>query len=563
MANNYGVANTTFKPFSFEEMLKPALMATEAHNQLEEQISNLEIIAGELEHKITNNPKDKALKELYNKYKTELRNASDALAANGLNSDSRKVFNKLKSQYSANFSGIEEAYKALVAHKDYLNKLAITHPEIIIEGAGDSLSDFMNGNSPQLKSVNLEDIETTVAKLAKAEAVRNVRFGDWTKDARGKLLTQINKIGLNSEELNQALVDYVEGNTNNPYAALVGNIYEQGINMGVDLKDSKNLERVVDSVLRGLQTGFSYSEDRKSIQNPGYGKTPAKKTPPIDPRSLNNHDASFLLGLDGNISPEYLNLMKKINSNSDFFGNNGENPMRIYENYRDEVSSHGGDFLLWFANSGLDFLNNDPEGSGFVTGDKIPPVSPKEDTAKKYGNVQILTEDEYNMLKTLGYTSDSRPEDFANYEEKLNDLVVATSPSRVGLDDYDNYTKHMQSAISNWVEAESAEKYMFKYSNGRKGEPLDGEDYTDAKILDVSYSIVEPEMIIAKTDKGTILINPYALSDEIGNDVTRAVNAIKTDGSKENKQKVQEITTYILRQRMRDFHDTGTGIKDE
>jgi hypothetical protein len=35
MANNYGVANTTFKPFSFEEMLKPALMATKSLEEIE------------------------------------------------------------------------------------------------------------------------------------------------------------------------------------------------------------------------------------------------------------------------------------------------------------------------------------------------------------------------------------------------------------------------------------------------------------------------------------------------------------------------------------------------
>lgn len=35
MANNYGVANTVFKPFSFEEMLRPALMATKSLEELE------------------------------------------------------------------------------------------------------------------------------------------------------------------------------------------------------------------------------------------------------------------------------------------------------------------------------------------------------------------------------------------------------------------------------------------------------------------------------------------------------------------------------------------------
>ena len=51
MANIYGRSTATFNPYSFEEMLKPALMATEAHNKLEEDYSTLETLTADLEAK--------------------------------------------------------------------------------------------------------------------------------------------------------------------------------------------------------------------------------------------------------------------------------------------------------------------------------------------------------------------------------------------------------------------------------------------------------------------------------------------------------------------------------
>ena len=41
MAKNYLVINSQFKPFSYAEMLQPLAQATEAHQSLEDQYSDL------------------------------------------------------------------------------------------------------------------------------------------------------------------------------------------------------------------------------------------------------------------------------------------------------------------------------------------------------------------------------------------------------------------------------------------------------------------------------------------------------------------------------------------
>ena len=42
---------------------------------------------------------------------------------------------------------INEAYKAYQTDQEYINKMAIEHPEILIEGAGRSVSDYIGGKT--------------------------------------------------------------------------------------------------------------------------------------------------------------------------------------------------------------------------------------------------------------------------------------------------------------------------------------------------------------------------------------------------------------------------------
>lgn len=546
MANVYGALKTNFKPFTFEEMLKPALMATEAHNELAENISNLEVIVGDLEHKITQNPKDKKLRELHDKYTTELQNASNLLLKNGLTPEIRNTFNTLKKQYSTQFGGVEEAYKALVSQNEYLRKLAATNPEIIVEGAGDSLSDFMGGNTPELRSVNLEKITSDIAAAAKAESLRNVRFGKWERDANGRLLTQVNKIGLTTEEFNTALLDYLEGR-DTPYANIVGSIYESGINMGSSLQEDGNIKRVHDAVMRGLQRGFAYSEDRKSQTNPGWGRgTSGPKTPPppkdIDYSELNNHDFGNLIdSTTGKLKREYVNLLARINSG--IYSYNGKNPLAIYE----EIQADPGSMLPHSISAGTWMYNASPTAT-FYKEKGIPTLSKKE----------------YEMLQELGYTSSSTSEDFSDYEANIDSIIKRSSPSRVELDNYTQTDIHVQNSIDSWVDSGTSESKMFEHNSGKKGVGLKrrkAKNFRDAKIEDITYSATTPDVILVKTDKGSFYMSPEGISQEAWNLVHEAKTSIGADGSNKNRNKVQELTTYMLREHLRSFQDTGTGIK--
>ena len=70
MANYFLTKTAQFKPFSYQEMLAPIKSYQDAYNALETEMSNLDIMAGDVASKLTQNPKDAKLIETYNRFQT-------------------------------------------------------------------------------------------------------------------------------------------------------------------------------------------------------------------------------------------------------------------------------------------------------------------------------------------------------------------------------------------------------------------------------------------------------------------------------------------------------------
>ena len=96
MANTYITTNTRFKPFSFQEMLQPYQIYTEAYDKADAELNTL------LEDAATKGfnfaPQDIAEATAYNTIIDRIRTASDQLA-NGLNPQLSKEINQLNKDY--------------------------------------------------------------------------------------------------------------------------------------------------------------------------------------------------------------------------------------------------------------------------------------------------------------------------------------------------------------------------------------------------------------------------------------------------------------------------------
>ena len=71
MANYSLIVNSKFKPFSYQELLQPVLMATQAHQAVEEAYADLSTKAS-IWDKMANEATDKKAHSIYKRYKLKI-----------------------------------------------------------------------------------------------------------------------------------------------------------------------------------------------------------------------------------------------------------------------------------------------------------------------------------------------------------------------------------------------------------------------------------------------------------------------------------------------------------
>lgn len=110
MPNYSLVIDSRFKPFSYDELIKPALMQTQAHQELEAEYGDLATKASVWE-RMANEQTDPYAYRMYKTYSEDLESMAEQLARSGLNPASRRNMLNMKSRYSSEILPIEAAYK--------------------------------------------------------------------------------------------------------------------------------------------------------------------------------------------------------------------------------------------------------------------------------------------------------------------------------------------------------------------------------------------------------------------------------------------------------------------
>lgn len=109
MANYWITPNARFRPFSYDEMIRPVEKMYTEHKGIEEGLAELQTKAGIWEG-LANEQTDHVTYAQYKRYADELRMAADDLAMNGLNARSRQNLYNMKARYASEITPIEQAY---------------------------------------------------------------------------------------------------------------------------------------------------------------------------------------------------------------------------------------------------------------------------------------------------------------------------------------------------------------------------------------------------------------------------------------------------------------------
>lgn len=250
MANYSLVIDSKFSPFTFQELLQPALMATQAHQELENQYGELAAKANIWEE-MANEQTDPYAYKIYKTYARDLESQARQLAREGLTPASRQNMLKMKQRYSSDIIPIEQAYKRRQELIDEQRKLQAQDNTLMFDRSASmmSLDDLIKNPQLTYQSYSGAALEKQVSDAAKSlskEMRDNPR--KWRSILGNQYFESIMQRGYRPEEIIQAI-------QNNPNASpILQSIVEDAVRSSGISKwgDKDTLNRAYKYARQGL-----------------------------------------------------------------------------------------------------------------------------------------------------------------------------------------------------------------------------------------------------------------------------------------------------------------------
>lgn len=250
MANYSLVINSQFKPFSYQEMLAPTLMATQAHQELENQYGELATKASVWEE-MANEQTDPYAYKMYKTYANDLEEQAGQLAREGLNAASRRAMLNMRARYSKEITPIEQAYTTRQKQAEQQQQALLQDPTLMLSrrAATTSLDDYIRNPQLAYESYSGKLITAQAASAASALAKEmQEKPRKWRSILGNSYYETMMQKGFSSQAVLQAIQD-------NPNAApQLTRIIEDAINSsGVrNWGDQATIARAIDYAKQGL-----------------------------------------------------------------------------------------------------------------------------------------------------------------------------------------------------------------------------------------------------------------------------------------------------------------------
>lgn len=221
MANYSLTVNSTFNPYSLQELLPIYQANAQAQYQAEEAFSQLQMKADQWE-KLANNAQDADVYSKYKSYSNQLKEAANDVLNNGINAASRRTLMNMRAQYASNIVPIEEAYNKRQQQSQLLWQARLQDPTLIAQDPSElSLSYYMQNPSytPQSYSGKLLTAQSAQAAQNLAKTLSSYGKG---KPIDNYTNTFIQRHGLTRDDVQK----YLNGDTTATNKVL-GAIYQQ------------------------------------------------------------------------------------------------------------------------------------------------------------------------------------------------------------------------------------------------------------------------------------------------------------------------------------------------
>ena len=264
MPNYNYVIDSSFKPFSLQEMMTPMLMYKDVYEKTEEAYNDLSDKSDKFRYLADTLPEGSQARQIYEGYANELQKQANDLATNGLSMSNRRALTNLKRRYQGEIGRLDSAEQALQEEKKLRRQMNAKDSSILYADDNLSIDNFLDGKTPNLYNISGTELYTRGAAAGKAATSRVYSAGDEGSTLGGYYKKWVEKYGYDADSINafRANVSAIPELQQATDAILA----ERGV---LDNLNGANLDRARQSVLNGIIDGAVYQESIKPIRDEG------------------------------------------------------------------------------------------------------------------------------------------------------------------------------------------------------------------------------------------------------------------------------------------------------
>ena len=532
MANYSLVTTSTFQPFTYQELVAPVAHQQQVLDNLAEQYDKLSSQADVLEAMGANDrDKNSGTYQRYKNYSDQLRAEADNLYRFGLNSESRQRLSDLRRMYNTEIVPIQNAWNKREQEATDQMKAQLANPSLMFtrDARNSNLDEYIKNPTGGYGVINGANITAQMSAMA--------------KNLAEQILVQGRKEGIDDFTYNYIsrhglTPDMVRDWRNYP---TLKNMFEQVMKAnGVSpeaLEGSVNAANIIDQSTGYAEMGMwnAIGKDTEHIQEDFYNRLMATNQAKIDEavaKELAKHGIgdgampnipSIAVGLTP--TEEYkaknLEILNGLKAgydglNAKYFGRDwGKvNPIKVYEEYQEELKKRTTPTLSYEQGQGRMKNVVDVGAARKAVLDKYG----------KYGVTDILSKDQYNALKDIGYSSTENISSNRHSAllQKFNESVEKRSRYSTNMTDYEAFNdKALPNLMTRGRYSNSVGTVWEIGKEGKIGKPetvkdlnLYSADNTKGnKVTDVQYDPEFKGKIVIQLSDGTVHVADPSIYD--------------------------------------------------
>lgn len=190
-----------YKPFTYEELVKPLEGYWKKYDKAEEDLGNLSTQLAALDYIVESEPEDSPLRAKYSNYKAKLETAAETLGQRGLTQEVRNLLKETNASFAKDISPIATQYARRQKLEDEQRKIKTSNPSVYFSkrAAETSLAEMMENPNWSYTSFVGNDITKAVQDMV--SPVATILENIWKDGKVGDYDKILSKYGISPEDV--------------------------------------------------------------------------------------------------------------------------------------------------------------------------------------------------------------------------------------------------------------------------------------------------------------------------------------------------------------------------